>query len=315
MENYKKKYEDALAKARQLIFDGDKQVVRDTISYIFPELQESEDKKIMKEIAEFIYNSAFKPKDIKKKEKWLAWFEKQGEQKPVMEGTFVNVNEVRDDFMQEVYRVLDADSTNDRANQIIDAFDNLPTVTIEKQGEQNPIDKVEPKFHEGEWVVFNNRHQSIYQVEKIENGYYILRHTHGVYPATKEQRDTLTKAMKDAGYEFDFMKKELKEIAKPNFNVGDTIVPKHNPTTNKIYFTITDITGGKYWYNDRIICDIAEQDEWELLEQKFAWSEEDEKLYQDALDAFEALDNDLDPLEDWGRLYNWLKSLKQRMEE
>lgn len=58
----------------------------------------------------------------------------QGEQK--LNGTFVNVDDVREDFVQEVYRVLDADSTNDRANQIIDAFDNLPTVAIEKKGEQ-----------------------------------------------------------------------------------------------------------------------------------------------------------------------------------
>ena len=31
-------------------------------------------------------------------------------------------------------------------------------------------------------------------------------------PATKEQRDTLEKAMTDAGYTFDFEKKELKKI-------------------------------------------------------------------------------------------------------
>lgn len=148
-------------------------------------------------------------------------------------------------------------------------------------------------FREGDWVVFNNKHQSIYQVEKIEDGYYILRHTHGgtfrvcvlhseslrlwtiqdakegdvvvdksdgtigifqsmghhpdggsfndpsycflhcryddeyffadfengnimtsydVIPATKEQHDTLMKAMTDAGYNFDFEKKELKKI-------------------------------------------------------------------------------------------------------
>ena len=65
------------------------------------------------------------------------------EQKLSMEGTFINVDEVREDFMQEVYRVLDADPTNDRANQIIDAFDNLPTITIQK-----PTDKVEPRFRE-----------------------------------------------------------------------------------------------------------------------------------------------------------------------
>lgn len=44
---------------------------------------------------------------------------------------------------------------------------------------QKPDVSLEPKFKVGDWVVFNNCHQSIYQVEKIEDGYYILRHTHG----------------------------------------------------------------------------------------------------------------------------------------
>ena len=43
------------------------------------------------------------------------------------------------------------------------------------------------------------------------------------------------------------------------------------------------------------------------------WSKEDEDFYQDTLDAFEALANDLNPSEDWGKLYDWLKSLKQRI--
>jgi hypothetical protein len=45
--------------------------------------------------------------------------------------------------------------------------------------EEMPIYNVEPKFKVGDWVVFNNKHQSIYQVEIIEDGYYILRHTYG----------------------------------------------------------------------------------------------------------------------------------------
>lgn len=40
----------------------------------------------------------------------------------------IDFDVVRDDFAQDVYRILDADPTNDRANQIIDAFDRLPTV-------------------------------------------------------------------------------------------------------------------------------------------------------------------------------------------
>lgn len=57
--------------------------------------------------------------------------------------------------------------------------------------------------------------------------------------------------------------------------------------------------------------------EWadEYPQKKSKWSEEDEELCQDTLDAFEALANDLNPSEDWGKLYDWLKSIKQRMEE
>lgn len=47
-----------------------------------------------------------------------------------LQGNIVNVDEVRDDFVNEVYSILDADSTTDRANLIIEAFDNLPTVSI-----------------------------------------------------------------------------------------------------------------------------------------------------------------------------------------
>ena len=45
----------------------------------------------------------------------------------------VDVDAVREDFITEVYRILDADPTNDRANAIIYAFDSLPTITQEQQ--------------------------------------------------------------------------------------------------------------------------------------------------------------------------------------
>ena len=47
-----------------------------------------------------------------------------------LQGNIVNVDEVRDDFVNDVYSILDADSTTDRANLIIEAFDSLPTVSI-----------------------------------------------------------------------------------------------------------------------------------------------------------------------------------------
>lgn len=39
--------------------------------------------------------------------------------------------------------------------------------------------KVEPKFEVGDWVVFNNSHNSIYQISEIRDSYYMLTHIHG----------------------------------------------------------------------------------------------------------------------------------------
>lgn len=118
----------------------------------------------------------------------------------------------------------------------------------------------------------------------------IVKYYDEIFPATKEQRDFLFSKMNEAGYEWDADKKELKKCT-PIFTVGDTIIKKPVSDINFGYFTITDINGGKYWYNDRIICEISEQNDWELVKQKPAeresetqpkqcWSEEDEKMYR-----------------------------------
>lgn len=52
----------------------------------------------------------------------------------------------------------------------------------------------------------------------------------------------------------------------PKFKVGDWIIKKQNSDINKFgKYKITDIKDGKYWYNEFIICEITEQDEWELV--------------------------------------------------
>jgi hypothetical protein len=221
MSNYEKKYKEALNTAKDCLKDGT--ITNTAISYIetiFPELKESEDERIRKDIVEAV--ELHKDFTQGRKERIYAWLEKQCEQK-FAEGTFVNMDDVREDFVQEVYRVLDADSTNDRANQIIDAFDNLPTVTIENQGEQKqdpcehckdvmlnchnfPCVKkrafeqgksalevikedgekitysetdgyklVEPKFHEGEWIVHHGT-ENIYQVVAVIDNQYQLKY-------------------------------------------------------------------------------------------------------------------------------------------
>lgn len=77
-------------------------------------------------------NKAFEVGDWEKILRYANKFQfhwKPSEEQPETSNNLVDIDTVREDFIAEVYRVLDADSTNDRANAIIDAFDSLPTVS------------------------------------------------------------------------------------------------------------------------------------------------------------------------------------------
>ena len=137
LEEKAKAYDEATKRAKEWYNDNQIGIgFKANLEKLFPELKESEDERVRKGLLYVIEHHPTLPTE--EAEEYIAWLEKQSEQK--LDGTFVNVDDVREDFVNEVYRVLDADSTNDRANQIIDAFDNLPTVAIEKQGEQKPVE-------------------------------------------------------------------------------------------------------------------------------------------------------------------------------
>lgn len=60
--------------------------------------------------------------------------------------------------------------------------------------------------------VWINCHCSLYEDDSFYGGDFDLMHIRygkEVYPATKEQRDVLMKAMADSGWQFDFEKKVL----------------------------------------------------------------------------------------------------------
>lgn len=44
---------------------------------------------------------------------------------------YIERDECRNEFYESVLCILSEDSTNDRANQIIDAFDDLPTADVQ----------------------------------------------------------------------------------------------------------------------------------------------------------------------------------------
>lgn len=125
--------------------DAAKQVFR-----LFPELKESEDKRIKKCIIDTLknYHHLISTGGVTK-EDMLAWLEKQGENVSLPKFTFDDVlalqccmettKKIQED--KELYEQLQ--SLHDRLH---DAY------WLKKEGEQNLTDKVEPKFKVGDIV-------------------------------------------------------------------------------------------------------------------------------------------------------------------
>ena len=372
----KNKYNNALEKLQEALAPKNGREIsgltRACIEEIFPELKESEDERIRKEIIEYIKTGTYH-KD------WIAWLEKQ-DNKPVnidiesmvssykqrlesqgnggMENNpLVNmcltafkhgveevlqelnlkefekqnsidkdktIKEVKQSIATSLINYINANSkrmclSNTECEDIEDGIINNKWYKVynymkkklEKQEEkpqgktaleavkEEKIDnenKIEPKFHEGDWIV---NHNTVYHIDKISGVYLTLstldgtalvyhisvlnnEHTHlwtiadakdgdilcgfpkadypwigifcklnnkdnfnsycylqagrngkfcppseknifgkrnvddhssyDVFPATKEQCNKLLKAMTDAGYTFDFEKKELKKV-------------------------------------------------------------------------------------------------------
>lgn len=252
-----------------------------------------------------------------------------------------------------------------------------------KQGEKKPADKVEPKFHEGEWVIdsqglthkiervienvtnhtygydivgggyFNDNTEGvrpwtiqdakdgdvlvtenfIFIFKNIDNGngvhyycqYEISKHEDDnqfdialpqslmgrvgnsishYSPATKEQRDTLMKGMADAGYTFDFEKKELKELAHQEVTkTSDQETSAWSEDDSRKIETLLSIIFDYAFYKDALdenkdlTGEYAELSDWLQffperfnLQPKQEWSEEDEKMLNSFLHKVEVCD-------------------------
>ena len=190
---------------------------------------------IRKDIATFIFN--YKG-DIKDMAKWIDYLgikvffvEKQGEKKPAdkigpkfHEGDWIIDDNIKNPF-------LITDTSNGKYDVIstygndfvfsfneIEHFYHLWTIQDAKDGDvlvyDNGCVKIILLFKK--WLYGVGKGAYSY-AHIISSGHHI--HTNGwsdcglsAHPATKEQRVQLEKAMADAGYTFDFDKKELKKI-------------------------------------------------------------------------------------------------------
>ena len=91
-------------------------------------------------------------------------------------------------------------------------------------------------------------------------GYYVER------LATEEEKEKLFDAIKANGYKWNPETKTLEKLIEPIFKVRNKVREKGDKA---VAFTITDIDDSCYYCGEYVICNICEQDEWELVPDKF----------------------------------------------
>ena len=338
IEEKAQRFDEAINTIRNLVKAG--LIYEDAAIQVFHELKENEDERTW--IINYLNNRILNSTIIAEKEnlkKAIAWLENQGEQK----------------------------KSHDTCDSSM--MDNKKSPYGEKRDfgyfEENPTDKVEPKFKVGDWIT--NGATNPTQISSIKDGMYfthndtiggdvesidkeyhlwtiqdakdgdVLAYKNDIVifkensynpndksgcmfvycscnnfyeigginptvykPATKEQRDLLFQKMKEAGYEWDAEKKELKKIEQTQVIVidcSDTI--KDN--WELIHEFVTKF--------GRIPKDEDELNvliEYVLKRQKFAWSEEDENQLAAAINIVANSGHTCTS--------DWLKALKERVQ-
>jgi hypothetical protein len=229
--DYEKKHQEDLESAKgwlAIAKENDNKIAVQILENLFPELKESEDEKIRKGLIEHLKElkeQSVEGSHLKRPEHydaWIAWLEKQSEQKPV-------------DKIEPKFKIDDW-ITNGKYTWKVIYIKPLDYILRSQSGDvvDDTISYVDEEFHlwtiqdakDGDVLADCFGNICIYQ-KPSTNTYY---HTHcygnhnyfidvggshevaGTYPATKEQCDFLFQKMEEAGYEWDAEKKELKKI-------------------------------------------------------------------------------------------------------
>lgn len=136
-----------------------------------------------------------------------------------------------------------------------------------------------------------------------------------ITPVTKEQRDTLFTKMKEAGYEWDAEKKELKKIEQKSAESTNDVYPETLDEAIDLYYYSYGNSNG-YFENLSFLNfkDIVKTFVNDYGKQKPAWSEEDEtRLINTIIMLKEGASLHFNK-KDITKAVDWLKSLKDRVQ-
>lgn len=272
--DYKEKYKEALERCKKefnfnnLAYSHEE--IKQRLERVFPELKESEDEKIRKYLIDVV-NDYCKGSEH---DGCIAWLEKQGEQKPVDKvepkfnvGDWITNNKLLvgqvTSFDGEYYHYMRKGI--EHLLHISNTY-NWHLWTIEDAKDGDVLTDGDLPFIFKKIDAYNYTYAycgiSLSGNFRIDSDGELGEWTWmlDIKPATKEQRELLFQKMKEAGYEWDAEKKELKKI-----------------------------------------------------EHKFAWSEEDEKFFKTAIWHLSHSISDGKSTDIHSDTTAWLKTLKQRM--
>ena len=179
---------DEVSKEIKEFFEGSREMYNDvtqTLEHLFPEFKESSDKRIRKEIISFLddifhlgKSANFDRWTTADCADWIVWLEKQGKQKSAK-----SIIETWKDMRLEVYQEASGNRHEPNYSDDTTKMFSLNDIDeiIEKISEQNPDDKVEPKFKVGDWVAINPelRFTSPLCIKDIDNNNYRVESLNG----------------------------------------------------------------------------------------------------------------------------------------
>lgn len=339
IEEKAKRYDEAIEKLQNAFYDDNNRMCEEyrdackrIIEPIFPELKESEDERIRKTLVAVV-NLYYGEGEDEEKTACLAWLEKQGE-----------YNKFRDSI-----QVGDKVTRNEEGILVNLSQLNRVAKKDKKQGEQKPI-KI-PRFKSGDTIEFNGFGHNRYTIKDVcgttqyinsNGGRMDMSYTDANFKLVEQKpvpawMPKFLDELRSKKNYFDwdehkdiegqilavinwmnpnyFNEKDGKQKAdkvEPKFKVGDVIRLKGTAAE----YTIKRVTDTTY-YTDGWSCGIERcEEDYELVEQKPAWSEEDEKIVNLILcicsDFKKVYSQSETALKDADKIESFLESLKDR---
>ena len=111
--DYEKKYKEALERAKKLYEQG---TITESLSNVFPELIESENERIRKELIKYLKEGVegyIPAGDRSDYQRWLAWLEKQGDQESFIDDLEMTLLVSEEGYLRENIEKLIKEFKND----------------------------------------------------------------------------------------------------------------------------------------------------------------------------------------------------------